>query len=259
MALNRHTPVPLYYQLAEQLRESIRAGELRPGDQAPSERELSERYGISRMTVRQAIGYLIREGVLVAEHGRGTFVAEPKLTYDVLQLLGFTEAILQRGGLPVSQVLEQSVVAAPAVVAQELRLPQHAPVHKLVRLRLSHSMPLLLETSYLSAIGCPGLERHDLAHRSLYDVLEQDYGLSLKRAHQALEATTANSYESQLFGIPVGTPMILLEGVTSDFGEHPIEYFKAVYRGDRFKLVFDSERLMSSTGYSGPRFSLVLD
>jgi GntR family transcriptional regulator len=260
MALNRHTPVPLYYQLAEQLRELIRAGELRPGDQVPSERDLSDRYAISRMTVRQALGYLIREGTLVAEHGRGTFVAEPKLMYDVLQLLGFTEAIVQRGGTPVSQVLEQRIVTPPASIAQGLRLASKAPVHKIVRLRLSNSMPLLLETSYLSAERCPDLEQHNLANRSLYEVLEQEYGILLKRARQTLEATAANVYESQLFNIPAGTPMILLEGITSDYNERPIEYFKAVYRGDRFKLVFDSERLAAGSGaYTGPRLSLVLD
>src|SRR3712207_5275852 len=98
MMLNKHSPIPLYYQLAELLRERIRLGEFKPGDQLPSERALSEQYAISRMTARQALTFLVREGTLIARHGLGTFVAEPKLTYDTLHLLGFTEEMMHRGG-----------------------------------------------------------------------------------------------------------------------------------------------------------------
>ena len=122
MALNKHSPIPLYYQLAELIKEQIRFGELKPGDQIPAERLLSEQHGISRMTTRQAVAYLVREGALVARHGLGTFVAEPKLTHDALHLLGFTEEIMHRGGQVVSHVLEQVAVPAPTRVEAELRL-----------------------------------------------------------------------------------------------------------------------------------------
>lgn len=95
MALDKSSPIPLYYQLAELIRERIQSGELKPGDQLPSERDLSEQVAISRMTVRQAVAYLVREGTLVVKPGVGTFVAEPKLTYDALHLLGFTEEMIR--------------------------------------------------------------------------------------------------------------------------------------------------------------------
>jgi GntR family transcriptional regulator len=259
MALNKQSPIPLYYQLAESIKEQIRVGELKPGDQIPAERVLSELHAISRMTTRQAVAYLVREGALVARHGLGTFVAEPKLTHDALHLLGFTEEIMHRGGQVVSQVLEQALVPAPARVAAELRLALGEQALKIVRLRLSNGTPLLLETIFVPAGLCPALEREDLATQSFYAVLEQRCGLRLKRARQTLESTVANDYEGQLFGIAPGTAMILLEGVTYDEQNRPTEYFKAIYRGDRFKFSFESERSVWDLDAPGmPRVGIVL-
>jgi GntR family transcriptional regulator len=259
MALNKHSPIPLYYQLAELIKEQIRLGELKAGDQIPAERLLSEQHGISRMTTRQAVAYLVREGALVARHGLGTFVAEPKLTHDALHLLGFTEEIMHRGGQVVSRVLEQATVPAPARVAAELQLALGDQAVKIVRLRLSNGTPLLLETIFIPAGLCAALERADLATQSLYAALEQQCGLRLKRARQTLEATVANDYEGQLFGVAPGTAMILLEGVTSDEQDRPTEYFKAIYRGDRFKFSFESERSVWELDTPGiPRVGIVL-
>jgi GntR family transcriptional regulator len=259
MALNKNSPIPLYYQLAEQLKEQVRLGELKSGDQVPSERALSELHGISRMTARQAVTYLVHEGVLVARHGFGTFVAEPKLTHEALHLLSFTEEIMQRGGKVVSRVLEQAIVPPSARVATELQLPTTESVVRIVRLRLSDQTPLLLETIFIPAAVCPDLAHENLANQSLYAVLERRCGLKLKRARQTLEATVANDYESQLFGVAPGMAMILLEGVTYDEQQRPTEYFKAVYRGDRFKFSFESERSVWELDVPGmPRLGIVL-
>ena len=242
MALDKNNPIPLYYQLVERLKEQIQLGDLKPGDQLPSERELSDQHGISRMTVRQAIAYLVQQGLLEVKRGIGTFVAAPKLAHDTLHLLGFTEELMQRGGAVTSQVLEQSLVFPSASVASGLNLNADAPTVKLVRLRLAEAVPLLLETTFLPASLCAGLETEDLTTQSLYSLLETKYGLHLKYARQTLEATVANEYESRLFGIEVGTAMILLEGVTYLDTDQPVEYFKAVYRGDRFRFELNSQR-----------------
>lgn len=242
MALNRQSPIPLYYQLAELLGEQIRQGQLQAGDQIPSERDLSDQHMISRMTVRQAIVFLVREGILITRHGLGTFVAEPKLTSEVSHLLGFTETIMQRGGTVSSRVLEQAIIAAPPRIAAGLGITKGARVVKIVRLRLSAGVPLLLETSYLPHLICPGIEREDLATQSLYTLLRQRYGIQIERAAQTLEATITNEFEAHLFGLDPGAPMVLLEGVAHDRSDAPIEYFKAVYRADRFKFAFASQR-----------------
>jgi GntR family transcriptional regulator len=259
MALNKDNPIPLYYQLAEWLQEQIRAGLLKPGAQLPSERDLSEQFGISRMTVRQAIAYLVREGVLLVKQGIGTFVSEPKLAHDTLHLLGFTEEVMQQGGIAVSRVLEQRITEAPVSVATGLKLEAAQTVVKIVRLRLAGQIPLLLETIFIPASLCPALENEDLSTKSLYALLEQQYGLRLRHAKQILEATTANDYESNLFGVEPGTPMILLEGVTFTDQNQPVEYFKTIYRGDRFKFVLESQRSMTYEALTSPRISVVLD
>lgn len=257
--LSKSSPIPLYYQLAELIRERIRSGELVPGDQLPPERELAEQTGISRMTARQAVAHLVRNGSLVVKPGVGTFVAEPKLAYDALHLLGFTEETARQGELVGSQVLEQAVVTAPPSIAHRLGLSTLKSVVKLVRLRSSGNVPLLLETSFLPAELCPGLESEDLEQNSLYVLLEMRYGLQLKRALQTLEAATANEYECELFQIQPGTPMLLLEGVTYTVDNRSVEYFKAVYRGDRLKFEVESHREANGRDVSStPRVSVVL-
>lgn len=256
--LEKSSPIPLYYQLAESIKEQIRLGELRPADQLPAERDLAEQVGISRMTARQAIAYLVRNGAVVVRHGAGTFVADPKLTYDALHLLGFTAEMIRQGGVVGSRVLEQTVLTASPRVAAELNLAPGEPATKIVRLRLSHETPLLIETSFIPVALYPGLAHEDLAAQSLYALLEQRSGLRLERARQTLEATIANDYESSLFGIQPGTPMILLEGVTYLDRGSPVEYFKAIYRGDRFKFVLESQRNGTDDITSAQRVSVIL-
>src|SRR5689334_22647842 len=211
------------------------------------------------MTPRQAILYLVRDGALLAGHVLGTCVAELMVTYDALHLLGFAEGIVRRVGRGTVRRLEHAVVTAPLRVASELQIEPDAAVVKIVRLRLSDTTPLLLETIFVPVRVCPALQHEDMAIRSLYSVLEEQCGLTLKQARQTLEATIANDYESQLFDIARGTPMILLEGITADDHDRPVEYFKAIYRGDRFKFAFESDRSVWTESAPGmPRVNILL-
>src|SRR5215471_6136578 len=141
----RNSPVPRYHQLKEILREKIRAGELKPGDLIPSERELSETYGISRMTARQAITELVNEGVFYREQGKGTFVTRNKITQQLMRLTGFTEDIRSRGQLPSTKVLVAEMRPASEVVAEKLRISMGQLVFCIQRLRLADGEPLAIE------------------------------------------------------------------------------------------------------------------
>ncbi len=240
--LNKNSPIPLYYQIAERIKEQVALGELAAGDQLPPERELCDQFGVSRMTVRQAVTYLAKQGLLDVRPGVGTFIAQPKLTYDALHLLGFSEEMARSGAVAESLVLEQSLVVPAARVASKLRLDPNETVVQIVRLRRVNQEPMLLETSMIRAAIVPDLEQVDLAQNSLYELLERRYGLRLQRSHQTVEVVIANEYEQQLFGLRSGAAMILLEGVTYDADEQPIEYFKAIYRGDRCKFELESRR-----------------
>jgi len=240
--LNKQSPIPLYYQLAEHLKEQIQAGELAVGDQLLPERDLAQQMGVSRMTARQAVAYLVNDGLIEVKPGIGTFVAQPKLTHNALHLLGFSEEMARVGSTVVSTVLEQRLIIPRKRIAEQLQMAPHEQVVSIVRLRQVDQTPLLLETSYIPAQLCPGLENADLAERSLYTLLETEYDLTVHRAVQTLEAATVSDYEQQLFQLAPGTAMLLLEGVTYNPKYRPFEYFKAVYRGDRFKFVLKSQR-----------------
>ncbi len=240
--LDKKSPIPLYYQIAEHIKEQIAAGVLVTSEQLPPERDLGEQMGVSRMTVRQAVTHLVTQGLLDVRPGVGTFVAQPKLTYDALHLLGFSEEMARSGAVTESVVLEQSLIVPSPRVATKLNLDPHEKVVWIVRLRRVNQEPVLLETSMIRAALAPDLEDADLSTHSLYKLLEARYALHLQRAHQTVEVVIANDYEQQLFALRSGAAMILLEGVTYGTNDMPVEYFKAIYRGDRCKFELESRR-----------------
>lgn len=258
LALDRDSPVPLYYQLASAIRERIQAGVLAAGEQLPAERDLAREAGISRMTARQALADLALSGDVVVKHGVGTFVAAPKLTHDALHLLGFTEEMARQGGAVSSRVLKCAVVVPPLAIAEALELAEGGEAVRVDRLRSAGETPLLLETSFVPRARCPGLEREDLERQSLYSLLELRYGYRLHSARQTIEATAANSYESALLDVEEGSPMLLLEGVTLADGGWPIEWFKAIYRADRVKIVLDSQHESRPLAESAAPLSVLL-
>src|SRR5438270_5675931 len=160
-AIYRNSPLPRYYQLKEIMRERVRAGEWKPGDLIPSERELSEAYSISRMTARQAITDLVNEGVFYREQGKGTFVARNKITQQLMRLTGFTEDISARGQRPATKVLSAEMGTADEETSEHLRVAVGAPVVCLRRLRLADDLPLAIEFSRLAFKGCERLLEED--------------------------------------------------------------------------------------------------
>ncbi|MCX7568822.1 GntR family transcriptional regulator [Tumebacillus sp. DT12] len=240
--LNKNIPIPLYYQLKERLTQTILQGELTPGTLMPSERELSDRYSISRMTVRQALGEMVKEGLLVREQGKGTFVAEPKINQGLLKLTSFSEDMRSRGMKPDSQVRSVTVQEASAVVARGLMIQEKDQVIVFERVRLADSRPMAYEVAHLPLGLFPGIEAEDLHNVSLYNLIEEKYGASLEYARQTIEVGLSKPFESELLGIAPGSPVLLIERSTFDADDRPFEFVKAVYRGDRYKLQVELRR-----------------
>ena len=257
LVVHKDDPIPLYYQLAERIREEISAGVLQPGDRLPSAREISDEAGISRMTVRQAIDYLARQGLIVVRHGAGTFVAAPKLTFRAVNVLGFTQTMVEQGGQPSSTVLQQELTDPSPDVSDSLGLAPDRQVVKIARLRRSQAIPVVLETVHLPADLCPGLEDEDLGEQSLYALLERRYRLRPRWSRQRLEATVANAFESNLFEVAVGTPMLRVTGVTFGPDDRAIETFNAVFRGDQFQFEIESHGPDHRDGSEGGPQSMI--
>src|SRR5512143_3199674 len=176
ITLSKNAPVPLYLQVKNALSAEITEGVYNPDGRLPSERELCERFGISRMTARQAIKELERDGKVFSRVGKGTFVAEPKIAQQLRKLTGFSQDILTRGARPSSVVLSAQILPANEHIATILKIMQGAEVVELSRLRLSNELPLCIETAHIPHYLCPNILKDDFAHESLYNVFERDYG-----------------------------------------------------------------------------------
>jgi GntR family transcriptional regulator len=229
-------PLPRYYQLKEIIRERIRSSEWSPGSLIPSERELCERYGISRMTARQSITELVNEGLLYREQGKGTYVGRPKIAQQLLRLTGFTEDMRAREQRPGAKVLTAEMWPADEATAERLRIKVGQPVYRLRRLRLADSEPLAVETSCISFMGCERLLEKDLERDSLYGLLEIVYDMPPMEAEQELEADLARDEEAGLLEVEVGSPILRTRRVTATRRNQPIEYATSIYRGDKYRF-----------------------
>ncbi|MGH2551452.1 MAG: GntR family transcriptional regulator [Thermomicrobiales bacterium] len=254
--LDRFHPVPLYHQFAEAISKLIRNRVLVPGDRLPAERDLAELVGMSRMTARQALAQLERNGDIVVRHGIGTFVSSPKVTYDALHLQGFTESASADGFSVSTRVVRLEIVDATPEIASQLELAAGAKVVKIARKRFVDQTPLLFETSFLPADRFASLIEEDLSTNSLYGLLERQFRVRLTHADESIEAGLAGD-EAEHLDLPAHQPVLVLSGVAFE-GSLPVEVFRSVYLADRVRLTISSTRDRGVRGERTPRVSMVL-
>jgi GntR family transcriptional regulator len=235
--LDKNGFIPLYYQIQRALMEKIHSGELSEGDLLASEEELARVYQVSRMTARQALHGLKARGYALSQKGRGTFVTKPKLEKNIMHLRGFTEDMKQRGMVPSSKLLEQSVVSAPEDVAESLKIEPDTSVMRLRRLRLADGIPRALEESHRPLRPFPGLERINFAKQSLYFILRENYGVRVAWADEIIEALPATREESELLTIPRRASVLSISRVIITTEQTPIEVACSRYRGDRYRAL----------------------
>ena len=229
--------VPLYVQIAESLLDRIESGELAPGDRLPPERELSELLAVNRMTVRRALNMIEGQGLLVRRQGDGTYVSEPKIERQAGQLFPFTRSMQRRGYKPGARVITFENRPVEASVAEKLGLRIFEPVYYVHRLRLINQEPVVLEEFAIPVQSFPDFETFDLSSRSLYEILDTEYQITISQARQSLEPVIATQYEADLLQIETGAPLMLERRLDFDQNGHPVEYSRDLYRGDRFRFV----------------------
>lgn len=232
--------IPLYIQIAEGLISQVESGELAPGVQLPSERELSEKLGVNRMTLRRALRVLESQGLVVRRHGVGTFIAEPKIDRRMDSVFRFTRGMQNRGYTPGTRLISLEQTFLDAATARELNLPISLPAYRIRRVRTVNQEAVLLESYTLPAPRFPGLEAHDLESRSVYEVMESEYGVTIARARQSFEPVVASAFEAELLAVRVGAPLMLEKRISYDVDDRPVEYGKDRYRGDRFRFVTEA-------------------
>jgi GntR family transcriptional regulator len=228
---------PLYVQVAQGLLDWIESGRLGPGAQLPPERQLSDSLGVNRMTLRRALGMLAGQGLLVRKQGRGTYVASPKIERRAGELISFTRVMERRGFRPGARMISFQQRPVEASLAPVLDLPVSAPVYEIQRLRLLNQEPVMIEHYIIPVRRFPGLERFDLESRSMYEVMEREYHVTVVRARQSLEPVLATEYESDLLAVPPGAPLMMERRFSYDAQDQPVEHGRDLYRGDRFRFV----------------------
>jgi len=229
MALRRDNSVPLYHQLRDLLREQIESGQLPPHTRLPSETELQVRYGVSRMTVRLAMGALVNDGLVYRRPGKGSFVAPPRVSKRFVSMISFTEELRLRGFRPSSKVLEAREIPAADAIAQRLQIPPGTPVVLVRRIRYADGEPVGLNTSHLRADLCPGILEEDLAQGSLYKLIEDRWGVRITRADRFLASIPCPQDLAGLLRVRPGDPILELRGVVYTESGVPLDYCEEYY------------------------------
>ncbi|MCO7176265.1 GntR family transcriptional regulator [Sporolactobacillus kofuensis] len=239
---DRQSPVPMYYQIEQYIEQLIENKNLQAGDQIPSERELTDHFHVSRMTVRQAIMELVNAGILVRIKGKGTFVANHyKIEKNLLGLDGFSEDMIRRGMTPGSQILDFSRTLPSSNVSKHLGLKTSEEVFEIKRVRLANDEPIGIEISYLPVRVFPELTEKK-ADPSLYQYIEKECGLKIHHAEQSLEASLVTNEEAEILKIPNGSPLLLIERCSFLESGQPIEQTLSLFRADRYKFTITLPR-----------------
>ena len=245
--IDHKSGLPLYIQIQEDLMDMISSGALEVGARLPSEPDLAKRYGVSRLTVRQALSELVMNGTLRRQRGVGTFVAQPKMIISQEVTLSFTQRMQREGRSCASHVLSFEVQAAGRETAHRLGLDTGAPVICLSRLRLADGRPAMLETAWLSYQRFPGILSEDFRYRSLYACLAERYGVIIEEVEESLEAVNLGEVEARLLGVAVSTAALLVTVLALDQDKRPVETSRAFVLGDAHRYVFRLRNAVSET------------
>ncbi len=235
--INPQIAKPLYEQIKSYLLACIEQGMYPPDTRLPSERDLAEQFGVSRLTVKKAISDLLQSGQVYVQIGKGTYVSRAKIDQSLDSLTSFSEDMGQRHQLPGSRVLEAREIQASVEEARNLRVAPGMPLYFLRRVRLADDLPMAIESCRLVAAVCPGLlAGHDYERESLYQVLRNGYGIRLTYAEQSIEARLASVDEAHLLQIEVRAPILAISRVTYTDSDQPVEYTVSAYCGTRYKF-----------------------
>jgi GntR family transcriptional regulator len=236
---NRNVSTPLYHQIRDFLRDELQNGEFKPGERIPSEAELSARYRVSRITVKQAIQSLVQEGLLYRMQGKGTFVARPKVAHSLNRITSFSQQMRDRGMAPSTKILEVEIVAARGRVREALAVAEGTLVTKVRRLRLADAEIMGVQTAYVPIDMCPDLADHLKENVSLYELLRTRYGLAPARALENYTAIVLDSYDARLLEVPEGSPALFAERMAYLADNRALEYVVSILRADRYTLSVD--------------------
>ncbi|MBF8435569.1 GntR family transcriptional regulator [Halanaerobiaceae bacterium Z-7014] len=235
--LDKDTPVPLYYQLKNIIKEQIEKGYLKPGDTVPPERILAESYDVSRPTIRKALSELVNEGLLNREKGKGTFVSEPKFEFSFVQkLMTFYDDMVTKGFKPKTNVITKELKEADRDLAEKLSISVGDKYIYIKRVRSIKGEPIVIVENHIPYHLCEDIISINLSDKSLYNSMYEKCGLENYRAEMSIAPALANHYDSKLLEIDAGSPIHHIKTISYTKDNIPMDYFESRFRGDRGEI-----------------------
>ncbi len=229
------SPIPLYYQIEDHLRQLISSGQVVPGSLLPPELELCRAYGVGRHTIRMALSRLAADDLISRHAGRGTFIKPQARRMQFYLDRSFTQQMADMGHEAHSKLLEISTGHIDDTTPEVLHPHLGADCLRMVRLRFGDNEPIGLQYSTILTRLCPGLENYDFNQNSLYDVLARDYKLIITNIQHTVSAVAATAFQAELLQVTEGEPMLLVNTTTFLDNEQLIEFTTSYYRADKYE------------------------
>lgn len=243
--------IPLYYQIETILRRKILSGELQPLTSIPTEDALAQEFDVSRITIRQALGLLEKDGLVIRQRGKGTFVSEGAKAYESAKLTGSMEDLILMGVQTSTKILDFSWIEAPQNVKERLGLGEASQVLRIEKIRLVENNPFSYVINYLPQKIGQKIKPEDLTAKPLLMVLEENLGIRPDEADQTVEATIADAHVAPLLEIRVGDPLLKVQRTVFDVKNRPVECVFVLYRADKyfFNVKLKRTRSKNSIGW----------
>ena len=233
MDLDRSSPVPLYYQVSQQIEQAISSGQLGPGARLDNEISLADQFGLSRPTMRRAIQELVDKGLLVRKRGVGTQVVHGQVTRPV-ELTSLYDDLTRGHQAPRTTLLVNEIIPATEIVSGFLDVPVGAKVLRLRRLRFANAEPLAILENYLPE-DLSDIGQSDLESRGLYQLMRAK-GVHIRVAKQRIGARAGTAEECQLLDERKGSPLLTMDRATHDDSGRPVEWGHHVYRASQYSF-----------------------
>lgn len=230
--------LPIYLEIANQLRQNLKDGVYKPGERLPTEEEFATRFGVNRHTLRRSISLLKAEGLLRVDQGRGTFVASAPIRYPIGKRVRYNEALKAQGLKPNSKTLRAIQIPAEPPVTEVFAMTVGTPVALVERIALADEQPLSIASSYFPITRFPDILRHCQTMQSVSRMFQDIYGCDHIRRQTRLSARLVKPQDARLLELPLGQPILLAESVNVDQDGKVIEYGVTRFRGDRMELEF---------------------
>src|SRR3990172_9661448 len=239
--VDRDKPQKLYVQVYDILRKKIEGNEWPVGSQIPVEEELCKTYEVSKATVRLAVLELARQGYLIRQQGKGTFVCKRIIPEGLTMSASFKELMLEKGLAFSTKVLAQTVMMPTDDLDLALDISEDKHIIYIKRLRMVDNEPVLLQETYIPHHICPPLLQEDVTDSSLFELFEKKHGITISMVKDFIEVAHANPDESKLLGLPADSPVLLLEQLFYS-GDTQIMYTRSIKRPDRFRFSIEFKK-----------------